>query len=42
MSQPMVTLLIFSNPTPDSGRAVQLDQKQDSQMLSVFQAVGIS
>jgi hypothetical protein len=40
MSQPMVTLLIF--PTPDSGLAVQLNQKQDSQMLSVFQAVGMS
>ena len=42
MSQPLATLLIFSNPTPDSVRAVQLNQKQDSQTLSVFQAIGMS
>lgn len=42
MSQPLATLLIFSNPTPDSVRAVHLNQKQDSQTLSVFQAIGMS
>jgi hypothetical protein len=42
MSQPLATLLIFSTPTPDSVRAVHLNQKQDSQTLSVFQAVGMS